>query len=205
MAEVTFAKTFLTILDTKPAKITADHVEDPRNYPARTPYILPRMPKPMSKRTKVAPGAERSISVTVKSARNPPLDIKLPSQPLATSLLDIKTAVSEQASIPVGKLKLLVAKKPVPDSKVLKDVLEDGATSIELGLMVLGGAASIVKKDGDGDTAMTSPASVVAQGLSGSPVLETDEFWSDLKGFLQQRVRDEKLADELVTKWKKAR
>ncbi len=49
---------------------------------------------------------------------------------------------------------MLFSKKQVPDSKVLKDLVEEGAASLELGLMVLGGAASIIKKDGDGDTAM---------------------------------------------------
>ena len=160
------------------------------------------MPKPMSKRSHVAPGAERSVTVTVKSARNPPLEVTLRAQTLTTSLLDIKTAVAEQASIPVEKLKLLAAKKPVPDTKVLKDVVDEGATSVELGLMVLGGAASIIKKEtaptGETETEGTS----VAQGLAGSGVLETDAFWDDLRGFLQQRVRDEKLANDLVAKWK---
>lgn len=35
--ELAFAKSFLSLLDSKPTKLTADHVEDPRNYPASTP------------------------------------------------------------------------------------------------------------------------------------------------------------------------
>lgn len=38
--ELTFAKAFLGLLDTKPTKITADHIEDPRNYPASIPVCL---------------------------------------------------------------------------------------------------------------------------------------------------------------------
>lgn len=38
----------------------------------------------------------------------------------------------------------------------------------------------------------------VAQGKSGSDVLETEEFWEDLKGFLVQRSRDERVAEVLV-------
>jgi len=40
--EVSFAQSFLALLDTKPQNITADHVEDPKNYPASTPVSLSR-------------------------------------------------------------------------------------------------------------------------------------------------------------------
>lgn len=39
--EISFAKSFLSLLDTKPSKITSDHVEDPRNYPSTTPVRSP--------------------------------------------------------------------------------------------------------------------------------------------------------------------
>lgn len=38
--EVAFAKSFLTLIDSKPTKITADHVEDARNYPATIPVCV---------------------------------------------------------------------------------------------------------------------------------------------------------------------
>ncbi len=45
--EILFAKTFLSLLDTKPSKITPDHVEDPRGYPASTPVCFsPLLPFP---------------------------------------------------------------------------------------------------------------------------------------------------------------
>lgn len=37
MTEVSFAKTFLGLLDSRPQKLSADHVEDAKNYPARPP------------------------------------------------------------------------------------------------------------------------------------------------------------------------
>jgi len=37
MTEVSFARSFLSTLDARPIKISADHVEDPRTYPARGP------------------------------------------------------------------------------------------------------------------------------------------------------------------------
>ena len=149
------------------------------------------MPKPMSKRVKLTPGQERSVTVHIKSLRNPPLDIKLTSQPLHTSILDVKTAVSEQAKIPLDKIKVLYKKKPTQDSKVLKDLVEAGDSAVEFSVMIMGGAAAIKTDEAE---IKASPA----QGLSGEAVLQTDEFWTDLKGFLLQRVRDEKLTEELV-------
>lgn len=37
MTEVSFARSFLSALDARPIKISADHVEDPKTYPARGP------------------------------------------------------------------------------------------------------------------------------------------------------------------------
>ncbi|ETS79520.1 hypothetical protein PFICI_09373 [Pestalotiopsis fici W106-1] len=195
MAEVAFAKQFLAALDPRPVRISPDHVQDPREYPPRTAYILARAPRQMSKpsstASRSAPGSERSVTVTLKSLRNPPLDIKLTSQPLNTSVLDLKQKVADETSVPLDKIKLLYKKKPVVDSKVLKELLgEDESTTVEFGVMVLGGAAAAVKKD--------APASTdVAQGTSGTATVETAEFWDDLKGFLLQRIRDEKEASEL--------
>jgi ubiquitin-like protein 4 len=41
MTEVAFAKTFLAALDARPVKLSADHVEDPKNYQARSPVCCP--------------------------------------------------------------------------------------------------------------------------------------------------------------------
>ncbi|KAK7722113.1 hypothetical protein SLS63_009255 [Diaporthe eres] len=163
------------------------------------------MPKPMSKAVSLAPGQERSITVRIKSLRNPPLDIRLSSQPLNTSILDVKTSVSSETTIPVDKIKVLHKKKPVADSKVLKDLLGEDETSVEFSVMVLGGAAAAVSpapkhEDDPAATAATDAAST-AQGTSGEAVLQTDAFWTDLRGFLSQRIRDEKITEELFGKF----
>ncbi|KAK0634536.1 cell-cycle control medial ring component [Bombardia bombarda] len=251
--EVSFARTFLAILDTKPQKITADHVEDPRNYPAATPVLHPPPPpRPMSKphrRGSSSPSApsstspstseQHTVAVSVRSLRNPPLDISLPAPlPVATtSALDVKAAVAAQTGIPLDKIKLLYNKKPAADSKTLKDLLaqpaggevDSSVKSIEFSVMVMGGAATLAaaeaarrqakeveEEDKKAATTTTTPMEVdsqgreeeedhtVAQGLSGAPVLETEQFWADLEGFLQQRVRDEKTAGELVKKFRGA-
>ena len=152
------------------------------------------MPKPMTKTTSSpsAPGQERSITLHIKSLRNPPLDLKLTSQPLdTTSVLDVKTQVQAQTRIPVEKMKLLHNKRPVTDSKVLKDLLgsESAApSSLEFSVMVIGGAAAIpppveAVQESAGEAQDVSP-------------LTTDAFWSDLRGFLMQRLKDEQQADD---------
>lgn len=213
MTELSFAKTFLTTLDSRPTKLTLDHVEDPHSYPARGAvsnytvlcysiltgykYTLPKMPRPMTKRQKLAPGQERSLNITLKSLRNPPLDIVLKSQSPLLSILDVKTEVSSQAKIPVDKIKILHKKKPVGDAKVLKDLVGEEDASVEFSIMVIGGAASISK----GDDVAAAP---VAVGPSGAEVLATEEFWTDLKGYLTQRLRDEGESDKVFGVFKKA-
>lgn len=158
----------------------------------------------MSKAVSLAPGQERSITVRIKSLRNPPLDIRLSSQPLNTSILDVKTSVSSETTIPVDKIKVLHKKKPVADSKVLKDLLGEDETSVEFSVMVLGGAAAVASpapKNEDDPTAAAADAASTAQGTSGEAVLQTDAFWTDLRGFLSQRIRDEKITDELFGKF----
>lgn len=161
----------------------------------------------MTKRVALAPGQERSVTVHIKSLRNPPLDIKLSSQPLNTSILDIKAAVAEQASIQVDKIKVLHKKKPVADAKVLKDLLGEEETSVEFTVMVMGGAAAAAASPAAAAAAAAAaakteePSAAVAQGTSGEAVLQTDEFWTDLRGFLLQRIRDEKITEELFGKF----
>ncbi|KAI0457207.1 cell-cycle control medial ring component [Xylaria acuta] len=203
MTEVSFAKSVLAALDGRPIKLSPDHVEDPKTYQARSAYILPKMPKPMSKRkgSSVAPGQERSLIVTVKSLRNPPLDLRLSSQTLNTSIHDVKASVAKETGIDEGKIKILHKKKPIPDSKVLKDLVGDDETTIEFSVMVIGGAAAAAAAAA---AAKPEAQNDVAQGLSGADVLQTQDFWSDLNGYLLQRIRDEQLAAELTDTFQQA-
>jgi len=161
------------------------------------------MPKPMSKRARAsAPGQERSVTVTLRSLRNPPLDVKLPAQPLTASLLDVKAALAAHTGLAPDKLRLLHGKKPVADSKVLKDLVGDNDTAIEFSVMVMGGAGAMAKT---GQPAAAGAAdSSTAQGPSGREVVESEAFWNDLRGFLLQRVRDEKQVDELFSTFLRA-
>ncbi|KAF7916631.1 uncharacterized protein EAE98_010640 [Botrytis deweyae] len=200
MTELTFAKSFIQTLESRSPKITADHVEDPRNYPSRGAAILPKMKKPPAKRQKLTPGQERSISVSLKSSRNPPLDVTLSALSPNTSILNLKESLSEKEGIPVEKLRVLYNKKPVGDAKVLKDVIGEEETKVEFSIMVMGGAASVRKAETPGNE-VEAP---VAQGPSGLETLAGEEFWGDLKGFLVQRLRDEEQGNKLYEVFKKA-
>ncbi|KAJ6783725.1 hypothetical protein PWT90_05475 [Aphanocladium album] len=211
MSETTFAKTFLTTLDSRPAKLSPDHVEDARNFPSRPPYILPRMPAEMSRPKRegggasAIPGQERSVTITLRSLRNPPLDVKLAAQPLSTSLLDVKQAVAERARVPADKLRILHNKRPLQDSKILSEVLGDDApTAVEFSVMVIGGAAAVLPPapmDVDSDPTVPKAAPKAKKGVE---AVETPEFWTDLNGFLMQRVKDEETAAELTTVFRNA-
>lgn len=105
---------------------------------------------------------------------------------------------------------------------MIKDFIsaEDGSDgTLEFGVMVIGGAASVIPKavEGKGEVEMgeapATPsaamgdvqiAAPVAQGISGVEVIESKEFWGDLEGFLIQRIRDEDRSKKLLQVFKKA-
>ena len=184
-------------------------------------YTLPRMPHPMRRPGKsTAPGSTPTFTVSLKSLRNPPLDLSLSSQSLTTSILDLKKAVAESVAISTTeKIRLLYKKKPCSDSKTLKDVVGDEVPpggEAEFSVMIIGGVTVGEKDEGAmggtpdvvmGDTAVDEQAksnTPVAQGPSGIVVLDSEEFWSDLRGFLWQRVRDQEVAERALITFKTA-
>ncbi|PSN59834.1 hypothetical protein BS50DRAFT_536675 [Corynespora cassiicola Philippines] len=223
MAEITFCKQFLQALDARPAKLSSDHIADARNYPASAAFILPRLPSPHPTR----PNAPKSASGTTSSSTSLTLTLKplkatsptvtLPSIPgPQTSIFDLKSAYSAQTSIPASKIKILYKKKPVGDAKTVSEVVggdaADGAATVEFGVMVMGGAvaspAQVQSPPAVAPEAASEEAKglagVAAQGPSGKEVVATDEFWGDLKGFIMQRIRDEKEGERLVGVFKTA-
>jgi hypothetical protein len=158
------------------------------------------MPRPLPKKQKLAPGQERSLTVTLKSLRNPPLDISLSAQPLSTSVLSLKEAIEAQSSIPASKVRILYQKKPVPDSKILKDVVGDDekVNKLDFTVMVIGGAAALKPQPGE----EVEPK--VGTGIIGTDALHTEEFWQDLNGFLNQRLKDEQTATKCTALFRSA-
>jgi hypothetical protein len=109
--------------------------------------------------------------------------------------------------VAVDKIKLLYSKRPVADSKTLKDVLGDGSgqggQAAEFTVMLLGGAVPSVSAP----TAEVADAPAGTQDATRIPVgkeLETEDFWIDLKGFLIQRLKDEKEGERLAKVFRNA-
>lgn len=149
----------------------------------------------MIKRQKLAPGHEQSLTVTLKSLRNPPLEIVLRSQSPLTSVLDLKNHVSHKSSVSIDKIRIMHKKKPVGDTKVLKDLVGDQDTDVEFSVMIIGGATNM-KRDDD-----TLP---MLAGTSGTQSLETESFWRDLRGFLTQRLDDQDEGERVLEIFKNA-
>ena len=153
----------------------------------------------MKKRKKVNPGQEHAVSVTLKSMRNPPLEITLPAQSITSTVADLKATVVEKTGAQIDKVRLLLKKRPCQDSKILKELVEENHDSIEFSVMIMGGLASLpTKKE---DSAVGSDAGPDTR-TKGAAAVETEEFWADLKGFLMQRLGDEQEANSLASTFK---
>lgn len=113
----------------------------------------------------------------------------------------------------MSKIKLLYNKKPTTDSKTLKDLLGDAADTtkdVEFSVMVMGGGApgkAAPSPAASPAIEIPQPEMPVAQGPSGAELLQSAAFWDDLKGFLQQRLKDEgeaaRLASLFKSSWEK--
>ena len=160
------------------------------------------------------------VSLLLRSARNPKLDVRLLEQDLGSSILDLKTAVVKQMgedSVQTNSVKILYKKKPCGDSKTVKEVLGDEeldslrGKEAEFGIMVMGYKPK-PSEDGQGTSSSSgekmegveSSSMPVAQGSSGEMELTTEEFWDDLRGFLTQRLRDEDIAGEVFDRFREA-
>ncbi|POS85217.1 hypothetical protein EPUL_002847 [Erysiphe pulchra] len=161
MTELSFAKSFLASLNNYPTRIPLDHVSDPKKYPLRATFTLPKHTQSQLKKRKPNSGAISTVTVHLKSQRNPPLDYDLSSQPLNMTILEIKNTISKMIQAPSDKIKLLHNKKPVPDGKQLNDLLATDCENnddhigtektLNLGVMILGGT-STMKLDSTGNT-----------------------------------------------------
>ncbi|ORX90261.1 cell-cycle control medial ring component, partial [Clohesyomyces aquaticus] len=155
MSELQFCKQYLSALDSRPIKLSSDHIADPRSYPAQGAYVLPRLPhpahpqRPNAKASAASPSANtasgNAISITLKPLKPTSPTVPLSAiEPSKTSLYDLKQSYSTSTSIPVSKIKLLYKKKLVADSKTVAEVIgPDTGDGVEFGVMVMGGATPV--------------------------------------------------------------
>jgi ubiquitin-like protein 4 len=152
-------------------------------------------------------------------------DLPTSTTTIASLKDSVQVALGGASVVNIEKIKILYNKKPVPASKkTIADAVDDGVgKEIEFGVMVMGGAPDQVKTPAEaarstdaasvaqqpetanstpmeGIERVTSPpVSMAAEGSgpSGVEVLKQKEFWDDLQGFLEQRLRDEGEAGRL--------
>ncbi|BDD58915.1 hypothetical protein MPDQ_002312 [Monascus purpureus] len=231
MAELAFTKSFLSLLDSRPVKLRADHVFDPQQVGLRVPYILPRLPPshpsmPRKTRQHVVPGSSKSITIQLRSTRNPTLELTVANAPLSTTNLDdLKETVRSRVvdgqgnKIAVEKIKLLYKRKPITGKKSVGDILADepdmliGGKEVEFGIMIIGAAgARVVEAEEEteekqkGAEEATKAKEIEGLSLSAEEVLKSEAFWEDLEGFLAQRIKDEdaaKMRSLFETAWVK--
>lgn len=214
MTELSFAKTFLSTLDSRPLKLQPDYTANPKTVELNGPYTLPKMSTPFKKATSsglVDEAAQKPsvLNVTLKSSRNPALSLSLPGTELGTTVLEFKQKVASDLKLDgTEKIRVLYNKKPVGDVKTLKELVGDetleAGQEIELGIMVMGYKEADVAKTEDVTMRDAGGETSVAQGPSGEEVLGAEEFWTDLKGFLVQRIRDEGKAGEAFDKFRES-
>lgn len=166
-----------------------------------------------------APGSSKSITVKVKSARNPAMEFAIPNAPLATTTVqDLRDAVrgrvvdTQSNPVPLDKIKVLYQRKPVSGTgKTIAEILADepamlaGGKEVEFGIMILGGAKTIDTSNVDSAaSAQETTATESPTKSSSTDELRNESFWDDLQGFLGQRLKDEGEAKQLRTLFKNA-
>lgn len=155
--------------------------------------------------------------------------MNLTEQPVDTTVLDLKNQYAAKSGLDVTKIRVLLNKRPCSDLKTLKDLLPDSTTAqIDFTLMIVGGASSTPSAPSTPAvsspaveipdptakaaplSASTDPAPLSEHAASNSEsaahaadtpkeMLKSDEFWSDLKAFLVQRLKNESEAERLTT------
>ena len=165
----------------------------------------------------------------MKGASSP---LVLDNQEANTTILDLKTHFATQSQTELSKIKLLYNKRPASDLKTLRELLPDPTpTSVELSVMVLGGASTPsgitsppiastptaapstpavevpdptmrTKAEQQDPAPLSEKAEMRAESAgtaSGqAEVLQSEQFWDDLKDFLVQRLRDEEAGERLL-------
>jgi hypothetical protein len=137
---------------------------------------------------------------------------------------------TEKIKLLWNKKPIPASKKTIPEALDGSDAVMKGG-EVEIGVMVMGGAPDpppqaqpLAYEASKAATKTSAPASeqvavgettpmeglestkepVQPGGISGESVLQTSEFWNDLQGYLEQRIRDSEEAVKLRTLFEQA-
>ena len=216
MTELTFTKSFLSTLDARPLKLQPDYCIPASDLDLTSSYTLPKLPTPMRKPSSSPSSSQNATaaaaaptttatSILIRSTKTPPLDLRISeADPAAVTILELKERVVTElgGGVELGKVKLLWGKKPVTggDARTVREVLGgkevEKLAEVEFGVLVMGYKAPA----GGGAAAATAGAA----GAADAGESLDDAFWEDLRGFLQQRLKDEGKAEEVVGVFKGA-
>lgn len=146
---------------------------------------------------------------------------------LDATVYDIKSQYAAKTGLQQDKIKLLLNKKPTQDLKTLKDLGVDKDVEFSVMVMGGSGTTPRARSPAVTEKAPTpvppaasapaaadpdkmdidekapapesekAAAEVLPEADGATAMLKTDEFWSDLQGFLSQRLRDEKQGEKL--------
>ena len=143
--------------------------------------------------------APSHITANLKSLR-PASTLTIPSLEPATSIHSLKTQFAEKSGTgaTVDKIKILFNKKPVADSKTLAECA-DGSGEVDFSVMVVGGTPGGITPGGTlGGGEKKDPMESAPSKVLSIDVLQSEEFWTDLKGWLGMRLKDEGESERVV-------
>ena len=113
-------------------------------------------------------------------------------------MLALKEKVARELHVEgTDKIRVLYKKKPAGDVKTVKELVggDDVGKEVEFSIMVMG------YKEAEDITMMDSDASV-AQGPNSNGALFGEDFWTELRAFLVEKIQDEIKATEMFDAFK---
>lgn len=180
---------------------------------------------PPKTRQRIIPGTSKSITIHLKSARNPVLELTVPNAPVSTTNVeDLKDAVRNRVvdgqgnMLALEKIKVLYKRKPVSgnNTKTVAEILGDepdmlsGGKEVEFGVMIIGGVGvRVVEPEDQAETEVEKvkeakeeqeqekQKEAVSVSVAAEEVLRAEAFWDDLQGFLVQRLKDDNEAKKM--------
>lgn len=172
---------------------------------------------PATPSAKPSSSSSATLTITLKPLRasaTGPNAVVVKDQTPDSSIYDVKAACAAQAGYTTEKVKILWERKPVSDSKTVKEVVGEAAApgaEVEMGVMFMGQPTQAPAR-GSGES---SPVPVAeeqgtdrresvyedassAQAGHGEAALESKEFWDELQGFVSQKLHNESLTTKVM-------